>query len=230
MGEKKEKIIKTIKIGGSLITAEKVYEVIKNPDDYNKGIDAMVDTLGIAGVSVNDKAIKDAIKTEIKWKNTTLNDIEKNAVSPKYDNEITENNSQTQNSSQSQNSQTPTFSPKNLTESEITQINEALGRYGVADKERYLREIDDKMAVFNGYLDNRCDALEKFTKNSDLSEASNDFDEAVKQQENLLKEELSFTEKLLLKDFAHKLYGVKMPETKQRIGIDAATQCKISLF
>ena len=48
--------------------------------------------------------------------------------------------------------------------------------------------------------------------------------------QNTLKWELSFTEKLLLKDFAHKLYGVKMPETKQRIGIDAATQCKISLF
>ena len=86
------------------------------------------------------------------------------------------------------------------------------------------------MAVFNGYLDNRCDALEKFTKNSDISVASNDFNEAVKQQENLLKEELSFTEKLLLKDFAYKLYGVKMPETKQRIGIDAATQCKISFL
>ena len=84
-------------------------------------------------------------------------------------------------------SQTPTFSPKNLIESEIT-------------------------------------------KNSDISIASNDFNKAVKQQENLLKEELTFTEKLLLKDFAHKLYGVKIPETKQRIGIDAATQCKISLF
>ena len=48
--------------------------------------------------------------------------------------------------------------------------------------------------------------------------------------QNTLKWELSFTEKLLLKDFAHKLYGVKMPETKQRIGIDAATQCKISFL
>ena len=48
--------------------------------------------------------------------------------------------------------------------------------------------------------------------------------------QNTLKGELSFTEKLLLKNFAHKLYGVKMPETKQRIGIDAATQCKISFL
>ena len=48
--------------------------------------------------------------------------------------------------------------------------------------------------------------------------------------QNTLKLELTFTEKLILKDFAHKLYGVKMPEIKQRIGIDAATQCKISLF
>ena len=48
--------------------------------------------------------------------------------------------------------------------------------------------------------------------------------------QNTPKGELTFTEKLLLKDFAYKLYGVKMPETKQRIGADAATQCKISLF
>ena len=48
--------------------------------------------------------------------------------------------------------------------------------------------------------------------------------------QNTPKWELSFTEKLLLKDFAYKLYGVKMPEIKQRIGADAATQHKISLF
>ena len=62
--------------------------------------------------------------------------------------------------------------------------------------------------------------------NSQTSQTS----QTSQNSQNTLKEQLTFTEKLLLKDFAYKLYGVKMPETKQRIGIDAATQHKISFL
>ena len=65
---------------------------------------------------------------------------------------------------------------------------------------------------------------------SELSQESEESRKNLQASQNTLKGELTFTEKLLLKDFAYKLYGVKIPETKQRIGIDAATQCKISLF
>ena len=67
-------------------------------------------------------------------------------------------------------------------------------------------------------------------QNTCHSERSEESRKNLQTSQNTPKWELSFTEKLLLKDFAHKLYGVKIPETKQRIGIDAATQCKISFL
>ena len=68
------------------------------------------------------------------------------------------------------------------------------------------------------------------TQNIRHSERSEESHRNLQTSQNTPKWELSFTEKLLLKDFAHKLYGVKIPETKQRIGIDAATQHKISFL
>ena len=75
---------------------------------------------------------------------------------------------------------------------------------------------------------------ELLTRHSEFLQSKNEESQRNLQtsqnSQNTLKMELSFTEKLLLKDFAYKLYGVKIPETKQRIGIDAATQCKISFL
>ena len=73
---------------------------------------------------------------------------------------------------------------------------------------------------------------EPLNRHSERSEESQKSLQNVNSQnsQNTPKLELTFTEKYVIKDFAHKLYGVKIPETKQRIGIDAATQCKIHSF
>ena len=126
-----------------------------------------------------------------------------------------------------QNSQIQAFIPQNLTQSEISEINEALEKYHItkqADKDTYLWDLDDKKPLFKGYIKNWFDALEKFTKNSDISAASNDFDKAVKQQENTLKElkeQLSFTEKnAIIRVFASKFHNVKTLENKkERVGV-----------
>ena len=73
------------------------------------------------------------------------------------------------------------------------------------------------------------------TRHSELSQESEESRKNLQNvnsqtSQNTPKWELTFNEKYVIKDFAHKLYGVKMPEIKQRIGADAATQCKISLF
>ena len=68
------------------------------------------------------------------------------------------------------------------------------------------------------------------TCHSERSEESQRNLQNSQTSQNTPKWELTFTEKYVIKDFAHKLYGVKIPETKQRIGADAAMQCKISFL
>ena len=107
----------------------------------------------------------------------------------------------------------------------------------VADTDQFVEyyknfTLEQFMADFKALLSVNDDNNSQILYHSKRSEESQKNLQNINSQtsQNTPKEELSFTEKLLLKDFAHKLYGVKMPETKQRIGIDAATQCKISFL
>ena len=167
-----------------------------------------------------------------------INGINADNIGVKYDETETTPNPQPSPQLQTkQNSQIQAFIPQNLTQSEISEINEALEKYHItkqADKDTYLWYLDDKKPLFKGYIKNWFDALEKFTKNSDLSAASKDFDKAVKQQENTLKElkeQLSFTEKnAIIRVFASKFHNVKTLENKkERVGV-AMPKCYLDII
>ena len=169
--------------------------------------------------------------------NEKLKDMEAGVKPINRGDEIIQDNPQNSQLQTKQNSQIQAFIPQNLTQSEISEINEALEKYHItkqADKDTYLWYLDDKKPLFKGYIKNWFDALEKFTKNSDLSAASKDFGEAVKQQENTLKElkeQLSFTEKnAIIRVFASKFHNVKTLENKkERVGV-AMPKCYLDII
>ena len=108
----------------------------------------------------------------------------------------------------------------NFSNSQTSRHSESLIRHS---------ELSQESEESHKNLQNICHS-ESLARHSERSEESHKNSQTSQNSQNTPKWELSFTEKLLLKDFAHKLYGVKMPETKQRIGADAATQHKIHSF
>ena len=222
-----KKAYKTVGVIGTVMA---IKGWLDDPSEEN-AVKVMSETVG--ELPIDTDRINETIGQMRKYTNTLnnpnekLKNMEAEVKSINLGDEIIQDNPQNSQLQTEQNSQIQAFIPQNLTQSEINEINEALEKYHItkqADKDTYLWDLDDKKPLFKGYIKNWFDALEKFTKNSDISAASNDFDKAVKQQENTLKElkeQLSFTEKnAIIRVFASKFHNVKTLENKkERVGV-----------